>query len=93
MKKIIYAIIAIGGLLSLSACSENSLITDPTDSMSKGQITEDGQHALVSLNGIYRSMYTPGWSTEFNIHQCFGISAYNLASELMGDDLMMGAFH
>lgn len=91
MKKIIYAIIAIGGLLSLSACSENSLITDPTDSMSKGQITEDGQHALVSLNGIYRSMYTPGWSTEFNIHQCFGISAYNLASELMGDDLMMGA--
>jgi hypothetical protein len=91
MKKFLYAIIAIGGLLSLSACSENSLITDPTDSMSKGAITVDGQHALVSLNGIYRSMYTPGWSTEFNIHQCFGISAYTLASELMGDDFMMGA--
>ncbi len=91
MKKIIYAFIAISGLLSLSACSEDSLITDPTDSISKDAMMEDGQHALVSLNGIYRSMYTPGWSTEFNIHQCFGISAYNLAAELMGDDLMMGA--
>ena len=91
MKKFIYAFVAIAGLLSLSACSEDSLITQPTDSMSGTTLMEDGVKALVPLNGIYRSMYTPGWSTTGNIHQCFGISAYSLAGEVMGDDFVMGA--
>ena len=90
MKKFIYAIVAICGLLSLSACSEDSLITEPTDSMSGSTLMSDGIKALVPLNGIYRSMYTPGWSTTGNIHQCFGISAYNLMAEVMGDDFIMG---
>ena len=91
MKKFIYAIVAICGLLSLSACSEDSLITEPTDSMSGATLMSDGVKALVPLNGIYRSMYTAGWSTTGNIHQCFGISAYNLMAEVMGDDMIMGA--
>ena len=91
MKKFIYAIIAIGGLLSLSACSEDSLVTTPTDALDYGTMMSDPDHAMVAIDGVYRSMYTAGWSTEFNIHQCFGISAYNLAAELMGDDMMMGA--
>lgn len=91
MKKFLYAIIAIGGLLSLSACSEDSLITEPTDSMSGATLMSDGIKALVPLNGIYRSMYTAGWSTTGNTHQCFGISAYNLMAEVMGDDMIMGA--
>jgi hypothetical protein len=36
-------------------------------------------------------MYYAGWSTGGNTHQCFGISAYNLMAEVMGDDLIMGA--
>ena len=91
MKKFIYAIVAICGLLSLSACSEDSLITEPTDSMSGATLMSDGVKALVPLNGIYRSMYTAGWSTTGNTHQCFGISAYNLMAEVMGDDMIMGA--
>ena len=91
MKKFIYAIVAICGLLSLSACSGDSLNTEPTDSMSGATLMSDGIKALVPLNGIYRSMYTAGWSTTGNTHQCFGISAYNLMAEVMGDDMIMGA--
>ena len=91
MKKFIYAIVAICGLLSLSACSGDSLNTEPTDSMSGATLMSDGVKALVPLNGIYRSMYTAGWSTTGNTHQCFGISAYNLMAEVMGDDMIMGA--
>ena len=43
------------------------------------------------LNGVYRSMRTAGWSTTGNTHQCFGILAYSLAAEVMGDDMIMGA--
>jgi len=74
----------------LSACSEDSLITEPTDSMSNEALFTDGTRALIPLNGIYRSMYTAGWSTTSNFHQCFGISAYNLMAEVMGDDMVMG---
>lgn len=49
----------------------------------------NGKAALVPLNGIYRSMYTAGWSTTGNTHQCFGISAYNLNADVMGDDHIM----
>ena len=91
MKKLVYAFIAIAGLLSLNSCSEDSLITEPTDSMSGATLMSDGVKALVPLNGIYRSMYTAGWSTTGNTHQCFGISAYNLNAEVMGDDMIMGA--
>ena len=91
MKKIIFALISVCGLLSLNSCSEDSLITEPTDSMSGQTLLSDGTRALIPLNGIYRSMYTSGWSTTGNTHQCFGISAYNLMAEVMGDDMIMGA--
>lgn len=45
--------------------------------------------AMIAMNGIYRSMYTAGWSTAANTHQCFGISAYNLMADVMGDDCIM----
>ena|GEM_PF-81484 len=45
--------------------------------------------ALYDLNEIYASMRSAGWSTAGNTHQCFGISAYNLMAEVMGDDMIM----
>ena len=36
-------------------------------------------------------MWTAGWSTTDNTHQCFGISAYNLALDVMADDVIMQA--
>ena len=36
-------------------------------------------------------MYTSGWSTTGNTHQCFGITAYNLCADVMGEDHVMAA--
>lgn len=92
MKKIFkYLFIGAFGLLTLSSCSSDMLETEPTDSMSGSTFMSDATKALVPLNGIYRSMYTADWSTDGNnSHQCFGISAYNLMAEVMGDDFIMG---
>lgn len=78
-----------GGMFT--ACSEDQLDTQPTNSMSGASLMLTSDAAMVPLNGIYRSMYTSGWSTTGNTHQCFGISAYNLMGEVMGDDLIMKA--
>lgn len=75
----------------LASCAEDSLETAPTTSMSGTSLMANGNAALVPLNGIYRSMYTAGWSTGGNTHQCFGISAYNLMADVMGEDMIMGA--
>ena len=92
MKKIFkYLFIGMFGVLCLSSCSNDMLETEPTDAMSGSTFMSDATKALIPLNGIYRSMYTSGWSTTGNTHQCFGISAYNLMAEVMGDDFIMGA--
>ena len=92
MKKLFkYLFIGMFGVLCLSSCSNDMLETQPTDSMSGATFMSDATKALIPLNGIYRSMYSAGWSTTGNTHQCFGISAYNLMAEVMGDDFIMGA--
>ena len=94
MKKIFkYTFVGLlaGGMLMTTSCSEDSLITSPTSSMSGEGLLATGNAAQVALNGVYREMYTAGWSTTGNTHQCFGITAYNLASEVMGEDFIMGA--
>ena len=92
MKKIFkYLFIGMFGVLCLSSCNSELLETEPTDAMSGSTFMSDATKALVPLNGIYRSMYSAGWSTTGNTHQCFGISAYNLMAEVMGDDFIMGA--
>ena len=77
------------GCASLSSCLDDALETMPTDSMSGTGLLGNANSALVPLNGIYRTMYTAGWSTGGNTHQCFGISAYNLMADVMGDDMIM----
>ena len=79
------------GVACLSSCSNDMLETQPTDQFDGASFLKDASTALVPLNGIYRSMYDAGWSTTGNTHQCFGISAYNLMAEVMGDDFVMGA--
>lgn len=90
-NKLIYILIGIMSLFALSSCSEDSLETIPTDSMSGAGLMANAKSALVPLNGIYRSMYTAGWSTTGNTHQCFGITAYNLMADVMGEDMIMAA--
>lgn len=74
-----------------TACSEDQLETSPTTAVSGSTMTQSSDAAMIALNGIYRSMYTSGWSTTGNTHQCFGISAYTLCADVMGDDHIMAA--
>jgi len=80
-----------GGMLLTTSCSEDLIETAPTQSMSGQGLLASGNAALVALNGIYREMYKAGWSTGGNTHQCFGITAYTLCAEVMGEDHIMGA--
>ena len=90
MRKIFaYLLIGVAALSVLGSCKKEILETSPTTSMSGSSLMSNGKAALVPLNGIYRSMYTAGWSTTGNTHQCFGISAYNLMADVMGDDHIM----
>ena len=79
------------GMLLTTSCSDERIETKPTQKMSGQGLLANGNAALVALNGIYREMYTAGWSTTGNTHQCFGITAYNLAAEVMAEDHIMGA--
>ncbi|MBP5388067.1 MAG: RagB/SusD family nutrient uptake outer membrane protein [Prevotella sp.] len=92
MKKIFNYLIAGAAVLTLAtACCEDSLETSPTTAVSGTTMTQSSDAAMIALNGIYRSMYTSGWSTTGNTHQCFGISAYTLCADVMGDDHIMAA--
>jgi len=88
MKKI-YSILAI--VMVLSSCSEKFLDFSPTSSGSGDAILSNASTAMSSLNGIYRSMRTAGWSTTGNTHMAFGLPAQHIAQEVMGDDFIMQA--
>lgn len=85
-----YIFVGLLGAGTLSSCLQEALETAPTDSMSGSGLLSNANSALVPLNGIYRSMYS-AWSPTGNTHQCFGISAYNLMADVMGEDLIMAS--
>ncbi len=77
-------------ILSAALCAAScDLEFSPTDSGSGDELIKDAGSAISIIDGVYRTMWTAGWSTGGNTHQCFGISAYNLALECMGDDFIM----
>lgn len=81
--------IALACVMPALSCSDSLLEYSPTDSGSGDALMKDASTAISSINGIYRSMWTAGWSTTGNTHQCFGIAAYNIALDCMGDDFIM----
>ena len=92
MKKyFIYILAAIILSNFMLACSDESLNTLPTDSVSGEGMFSNATAALVPLNGIYRMMYTQGWSTTGNTQQCDGLTAWNLMGDVMGEDMVMKA--
>lgn len=72
-----------------AAATSCGLDFSPTDSGSSEELFSSASKAITVMDGIYRSMWTAGWSTGGNSHQCFGISAYAIAQEVMGDDFIM----
>ena len=89
MKSLKYIFMGFAALALTTSCSEDQLETSPTTAVSGTTMTESNDAAMISLNGLYRSMYTSGWSTTGNTHQCFGLSAYALMADVMGDDCIM----
>jgi len=91
MKNVFKYLVIGAAITTLTTACSDQLETSPTTSVSGQTMTASNDAAMISLNGIYRSMYTSGWSTTGNTHQCFGISAYNLCADVMGDDHIMAA--
>ena len=51
--------------LMLGACSDN-LNTEPTTSTTSEVVFRDVTSAQTAMNGIYRYMYTAGWSVNWS---------------------------
>ena len=87
MKKYMNKIVSAAAVIvAVSSCQ---LDFAPTDGGSGDELLKNASSAVSIVDGIYRSMWTPGWSTGENTHQCFGIAAYNVALDSMGDDFIM----
>jgi starch-binding outer membrane protein, SusD/RagB family len=89
MKRIYY-IIFILGLAIFPSCQEDLLDTNPTDRVSGPVIFETAESAEAAINGIYRMLYTAGWSQNWTVEN-MGITAVTLVSNLMGEDHVMDA--
>lgn len=89
MKKILYtSVLAL--TLGLSSCSKDFLETSPTDRVDAGTLLTTPKGAQVAMDGIYRMLYSSGWTTA-NTHQNFGIMSTKLYTSLMGEDLLQDA--
>ena len=84
----IYKIILIMCVALAFFSCEDELNTNPTDSTSGDVLFSDVEKANVALNGIYRAMYTADeWSVNWK-HEEFGITAFILTYDLMGEDMV-----
>lgn len=89
MKKIIYAsVIALA--LGVTSCSKDFLETSPTDMIDAPTMLETTDGAQVAMDGIYRMLYTSGWTTG-NTDQNFGIMSTKIFTSLMGEDFLQDA--
>lgn len=86
MKKILYILIITGcaALLSVS-CSKDMLDTAPAGSLSGAEIFGDAGKAQSAVDGIYRLMYTNGWSVNWSPEHP-GLAGFTLVRSLMGED-------
>lgn len=87
MKKFLY-IAALIGMVSLSACNEEALETNPTDEVSAEQIFGSADAAQTAINGIYRAMFINGWSNGWESEEP-GVMGSLLYRDLMGEDHLM----
>lgn len=87
MKKLkILSILIFMGLLM--SCSEDFLETAPTNQISDADVFVTAEGAQTVLDGIYRN-----WRFYRGSHDNFGMKANDLARDLMGEDIIVYAFH
>ena len=61
MKKLIY-ILSMAGFLAVNTSCLNELDTLPTDQVGSSEVLKDVTSAQAAMNGVYRMLYTAGWS-------------------------------
>lgn len=74
-----------------TSCSDDQLETTPTQDIAGTAMEGNASNAMISLNGIYRLLYTAGWSVSQNFHQASSLSHHNLYADVEGDDCIMSA--
>lgn len=89
MKKLLYVSV-IAMALGMSSCKKDFLETTPTDRVDAGTLLTTTDGAQVAMNGIYRMLYSSGWSAS-NTAQNFGIMSTKVYTSLMGEDFLQDA--
>lgn len=92
MKKVyIYLLTLVVVGCMFTACSDDMLDTAPSTQMSGSELLSSADKAMVPLNGIYRAMYSTGWSVGGNTHQASSYIHHVLMADVMGEDHIMKA--
>lgn len=89
MKKSLYIYLFSLSIILVS-CKKDFLETGPTDKVDAPTLFETVEGAQVAVDGIYRMLYTSGWTTG-NTDQNFGIMSTYLYTSLMGEDMLQDA--
>ena len=80
-----YTFACLLGVGMFASCSEDRLETSPTTAVATGEIVASASKALAAVDGMYRFMYTYGYTSSWETEE-FGLSAVNLSADLMGED-------
>ncbi len=89
MRKYLY-ILSASAVLTLGTACDSLMDTAPTASLGSEQIFSSASSAMTAVNGIYRAMYCAEWGPAWE-HENGGLMAYNLASNLMSEDMIQTA--
>ncbi len=87
MKKVIYMLSLVGVLVFNTSC-QDELETSPTNQIPSTEVFQNATTAQTAVDGIYRLMYTPGWSQRWGSENP-GQTGIQLLADLMGEDHVM----
>lgn len=87
MKKLIY-ILSMAGFLAVNTSCLNELDTLPTDQVGSSEVLKDVTSAQAAMNGVYRMLYTAGWSQGWGSENS-GQTTIQLMADLMAEDHLM----
>ncbi len=87
MKNVVIHLVALA--LVVVSCSEDYLETNPTNQVSDQVVFKTVEGAQTVLDGVLRDMRFQ----HSNMHDQFGVKSIDLASDLMGEDMVVEKFH
>jgi hypothetical protein len=88
MKKIILYIIPFLLLIAVG-CKKDYLETKPSDGVTEQQIFSRLNTVYASLNGVVKEQFAYGVGSTVTRHDNFGQKSHDLASDLMGNDMVV----